>query len=228
MATKNSGAWSVLSKDGRVLARGMARKAASALMSWVASRRDNGADDDEIRRELRGESDLQTGDGVLLATANGVGHVLDQPVASAHVALDHPSYAPHYRELLEAEHLGANRKSMVAELQHRDRDEQADKILEQTIPQLTAALTSGMHDDELRLLLTRESHGKDRKGARAAIESRMQALACIDVLDGTLEDLDRFLDAGGAERHAQAMLDAERNGKARVGAVERLAQVIAS
>jgi t-SNARE complex subunit (syntaxin) len=48
------------------------------------------------------------------------------------------------------------------------------------------------------------------------------------VLDGTLEDLERFIDAGGAKRQAQAMLDAERDGKARVGAMERLEQVIAS
>ena len=227
MVNDNGGAWSIMSKDGRVLARGLARQAASALMSWVTSRRENGADEDEIRRELRGESEGYTGDGVLLAEANGVDHVLNQSVASAHDALEDPSFAPHYRELLEAERLGANRKSMVAELETRDRDARSDKVLEQTIPQLTAALSSGIHDDELARLLAREGHGKDRKGARAAIEGRMEALACIDVLDGTLEDLERFLAAGGAERHARAMLDAELAGKARVGAIEQLEHVIA-
>jgi hypothetical protein len=62
MVTKKGDAWSVMNKDGNLLARGLARQAASAYVSWGTAHRESGADGDN-RRELRGDSDAQSGDG---------------------------------------------------------------------------------------------------------------------------------------------------------------------
>jgi hypothetical protein len=99
---------------------------------------------------------------------------------------------------------------------------QEGRILDGTIAQLEEALATGALDDELPSLLEHEAAGKDRKGAREAIEHRQQALLCLSVLDGTLADLDRLIATGACDDHIDAMVRAEKDGKARKGAFERL------
>lgn len=205
MTTHDRHAFTVLREDGRRLLTDLPRRAANTVLRWVRSRREAGASDDAIERELRekglavrpptGSVPEATPDATRLGAPPP-----ERPAAPAPPAHDLPTM-----ELLSGDDL-------VAHTLNRD------TFLDE--------LSEGVHDDQLDELWRVETGGRARPDELEHIENRRAYLAALDILDGTLDDLDRFLAVPGSERHARAMVEAERSGKNRKGAIRRLSRLI--
>lgn len=204
----------VLGHDGRALVTGLSQRAARTLLRWIGRETASGATDDDVRQALRERgvvrddepSELEARPGEVRRWMDAAEHLPDRstPAPPPTVPPPPPTPEPEARLLDPVVLLREGR------------------ILEGTIPQLEEALATGALDDELEALRAAEAQGKDRKGAREALEHRQEALACLDILRGTLADLDRLLATGAADGHLDALLAAERAGKDRKGAIQRL------
>jgi len=193
--------YGILGEDGRTLVRGLTRDAARAMRRWVDLRREEqGADDAEISHELRQRGvATQRRDGLKLRPG-GEHQLSTYPPPAADT--------PHPTEGSTAN--GSPERS-------GDPDDPAA---------LVEAIRAGVYDQGLTALADAERAGAPRPEILEAIATRQRALAAIDVLDGTLDDLDRLIAAGGVDGVAEEVLAAERAGKNRKGGVARLERAL--
>lgn len=101
------------------------------------------------------------------------------------------------------------------------------KLLEGTVPEISAAVEAGLEDEVLGELRQYEIHTSGRKGVLRALDDRTAAHRTEVLVDHTLEELERDLAMGLHDEELEAHLELEKARKNRKGAValyeERLA-----